>query len=125
MNDDQAQRLIDELREELGRARRGNDLFARVVQKAAIQERSVPVSHFPNYSGIYFLLSGKEVVYVGQSIRLCSRLAGHLAEMDSTYKAKEFDRVAWIECQRDELDLLEAAYVLYYRPRYNRSNGNL
>lgn len=61
--------------------------------------------------GVYFLFSGDDLIYVGQSVNILSRLLEHTG--------KGFDSFTYILCERDELDDLEAAYILRYMPRLN------
>lgn len=65
--------------------------------------------------GIYFLISGEEVVYVGQSkYSIQSRIKSHI-------KDKTFDRYYIIPCAIDELDYLETKFIAEYTPIYNRA----
>lgn len=67
--------------------------------------------------GVYFLISGLEVVYVGQSERVLGRMAGH---MD-----KEFDEVRMIEVpDRDSMLALEGKLISLLRPKYNKTTPN-
>lgn len=63
-------------------------------------------------SGVYFLVEGRQVVYVGQSRNLMSRLATHVG-------CKMFDRFAYIPCPAEALDLLESLYIHALRPSQN------
>jgi hypothetical protein len=74
---------------------------------------SVPVRSFIK-CGVYFLLHGERIVYVGQSVNVLARLAQHM-------KDKEFDSFALIECGSDELDELEGFYIRLLQPALNRS----
>lgn len=67
---------------------------------------------------VYFLLDGKEVVYVGQTKSGLSRPLSH--------KNKVFDRIAILKCNEQELDDLENKFILKYSPRYNKmiNRGN-
>jgi hypothetical protein len=65
--------------------------------------------------GIYFLIRGDRVIYVGQSTNLFSRITTHQA-------SKEFDRFAYIECPRDALDVLESLYIHVLSPPLNGRN---
>lgn len=68
-------------------------------------------------SGVYFLVKGAEVVYVGQSLDMLHRIARHRRE------GKEFDGYACVECAPDRLDDLEAQYIAAFAPRHNVSFG--
>ena len=65
--------------------------------------------------GIYFL-RGKagEILYVGQSVNVLSRVASHLAH-------KTFVWYSFLEAAPEDLDRLERDYILLLRPALNRS----
>ena len=65
-------------------------------------------------AGIYFLIDGSEIVYVGQSrTTILSRLAGHITD-------KKFDRVAVLQYPADyDLDEMEVEYIWRIQPKYN------
>jgi hypothetical protein len=62
--------------------------------------------------GIYFLISGRSVVYVGQSINVMNRMADHARRI-------KFTRFAFAPFQREHLDLVESLYIHLLRPRLN------
>jgi hypothetical protein len=64
------------------------------------------------HSGVYFLIYGDEVVYVGQSTNVHARVTQHVG-------FKTFDRWAYMYCTVDSLDSIEALYIHILRPRYN------
>jgi hypothetical protein len=64
--------------------------------------------------GVYFLLQGNRIVYVGQSGNVHVRLESHRRE-----GTKKFDRYAIVECGAKKLDALEAKYIAKYSPKYN------
>ncbi len=70
-----------------------------------------------SFSGVYFLFSGMddEIVYVGSSKDILSRLIQHRKEGE-----KEFDGYTWITCATTEMEQLELNYILLLRPKYNR-----
>ena len=76
-------------------------------------------SKYNRYSGayIYFLLHENEVVYIGKSTSLASRIVEHINS-----GTKTFDDVSVIECSIDEMDDLEIKYIKEYCPRYNRES---
>jgi hypothetical protein len=63
--------------------------------------------------GIYFLIRGGRVVYVGQSMNVLARVHTHRA-------TKAFDAWHWIPCRRSELDAMERAYIDALVPELNR-----
>jgi excisionase family DNA binding protein len=66
----------------------------------------------PQASGIYFLCDGEEVVYVGQSVDVYSRVLQHR-------RSKQFDRVFWWPVPASELDKIEGAFIRTLKPRLN------
>jgi hypothetical protein len=81
---------------------------------AEILEAAVPCA---KASGIYFLIKGSEVIYVGQSLDMLHRIARHRRE------GKDFDGYACVECEIDKLDEMEAQYIAAFAPRKNMSFG--
>jgi hypothetical protein len=61
--------------------------------------------------GIYFLVKGTKVVYVGQSLNVHRRISDH--------RDKDFDRYAVIQCPSAMLDKLESLYIHTLRPILN------
>jgi len=81
-----------------------------------IVEKSAPYIHSGiGYAGIYFLIDCDEIVYVGQSHDVKSRLSTH------SNSNKNFNKYYFIKCQPEELNRLEAYYILKFRPKYNIS----
>jgi hypothetical protein len=64
--------------------------------------------------GVYFLCNWLEVVYVGQSKNVSSRISSHKNE-----GKKEFSRYCYIQCEAQHLDLIESIYIHLLRPKYN------
>jgi hypothetical protein len=62
-------------------------------------------------SGVYFLVQDQEVVYVGQSVNIYSRIAQH--------PDKKFDKYAFVPCEIEMLDKLESLYIHTLKPRLN------
>lgn len=65
--------------------------------------------------GIYFLFQDQELVYVGQSFSIYSRIGTHCADRE-----KVFNRVAIILCDVSELDALETQYIFKFKPKFNK-----
>ena len=88
----------------------------RMLRPDEITAAAVP---WTRHTGVYFLLHRGEVVYVGQSVNVYSRIAQH------TFK--EFDSFAYIPCRECNLDKLESLYIHVLQPRLNgrQSNGAL
>ena len=64
--------------------------------------------------GIYFLFRNEKIVYVGQSEDIFKRVHNHL-------NSKIFDSWNFIEFQSEDLNEIEANYILLYKPEYNKS----
>lgn len=69
-------------------------------------------AHYQRPCGIYFLIIGAEIVYVGQSKNVVSRL-------DSHYARFKFTRYAFAPFPERHLDLVESLYIHLLRPRFN------
>lgn len=89
------------------------------IERAPYSHHEVVVSSYKIGScvGIYFLLMEGEVVYVGQTTKLMSRLYKHQRD------GKAFDAFSFIQCKKEELDELEATYIDAFLPVYNRTTG--
>ena len=70
--------------------------------------------HAAKLSGVYFLFSGNELVYIGQSSNISSRVAMHAGTSPF-----HFDSYSYIECSPGRCDEIEALYTLIFRPRQN------
>lgn len=66
--------------------------------------------------GVYFLIRGNRVVYVGQSVNVFGRIGCHASNL-------EFDSVAWLPCPADVIDKLESLYIHTLRPEKNGNGG--
>lgn len=66
--------------------------------------------------GVYFLVQGQEVVYVGQSVNIYSRISQH--------SDKKFDKYAFVPCEAELLDKLESLYIHTLKPRLNGNVSN-
>lgn len=91
---------------------------AAVTGKVMLRAEEIAEASLPwaNASGVYFLLDGDEVVYVGQSVNVYSRIGQHTG--------KRFDRYAFVPCPIDALDRLESLYIHCLRPRLNGMQTN-
>jgi hypothetical protein len=63
---------------------------------------------------VYFLISGDEVVYVGQTCNLLTRIGNH----QSTYAGK-FDSFAFLPVARENLLAEEKKWIILLNPRLN------
>lgn len=91
--------------------------FAGFIGASIVEiiEAARPVSE-PVSCGVYFLVSGSEVVYVGQSVNVHARIAEHS-------RWKEFDSAAFISVPKDALDFVESFYIHTLSPRLNGWSG--
>jgi len=63
---------------------------------------------------VYFLVSGLDVVYVGKTISLPSRIDSHLSDVSKT-----FDEILYVELLEDQLNEIEQKLIRFYKPKYN------
>lgn len=81
----------------------------RLLSEAEIVAES---SSAPHLTGVYFLVQAERVVYIGQSVNILARIAQHRA-------SKDFDRFAFVPCEREDLDALESLYIHFIKPPLN------
>jgi transcriptional regulator with XRE-family HTH domain len=76
----------------------------------------------PRLVGVYFLMRGADVFYIGQSINIDARIAAHRTDP----RMREISGVFWIDVQESELDAYEGALLRALRPIGNtrRTPGN-
>lgn len=81
----------------------------------------VPDAKLLNYvspiCGIYFLLRGDEVVYVGKSIDILHRVQRHKKE-----NTKAFDSVRYVEVDEVDLAIEEERWIKFFQPVENRAS---
>ncbi len=113
------------------------DFDALRAQAILMMEESDPWFCYPFSaapSAVYLLLCRGEVVYVGQSDNVFSRIASHYQRMQRKARGKAavyvtmehteevivFDEVRFRPCPRHELDREELALIQRYRPKHNQ-----
>lgn len=64
--------------------------------------------------GVYFLVDGSEIVYVGQSTDILFRISCHI-----NAGKKNFERYAVLYCDHSSLSEVEADYIVRLVPKYN------
>lgn len=64
--------------------------------------------------GVYFLIFGGEIVYVGMSTNVMRRLEQHVRNAEIS-----FDSYYWTPCDAKDLHRLERAYIHAFGPRVN------
>ena len=87
-----------------------HDASDRLTGKRLLLEQEVVLgARKPEHKiGVYFLVRGNSVVYVGQSINILRRVEEHR-------RTKAFDSFAYIICDKSELNILESLYMLSFR----------
>ena len=90
-----------------------NCVSAAVTGKSLQRAEEIAAAALPwkAASGVYFLLDGDEIVYVGQAVNVYRRIPQHTE--------KRFDRYAFVPCDIDALNILESLYIHCLRPRLN------
>ena len=73
---------------------------------------------------VYFLIKDDELVYIGQTTNLAGRIDGHRKGSKATPK-KEFDRVLFIECDRQLLTEKEGYFIWKLNPCLNKNRGSM
>lgn len=87
-----------------------SEILSRAFDKEEINYR------YRGSMGVYFLIDGPEIVYVGKATSLHVRIKDHLKE-----NKKQFDKVAVItEGDKNRLDMMEAIYIMMLTPKYNK-----
>lgn len=79
-----------------------------------IELTPVQYIHQPAISGVYLLLLGTEVIFVGQSEDVRAKIDQHFRE-----RVKVFDTAIYYPCSLLDLDNVEADFVERYAPRHN------
>ena len=102
-----------------------NDVFAKKIEKRLddiISEisfgeavKTIPLDELI-LTGIYFLISDSEVVYIGQSLNIYQRINRHLSD-----NKKIFDEVKFIEYEKEFLNDRESEYINLFIPKYNKT----
>jgi len=121
---DELEQKIEQLQTRLNNLKQ-QELFSEyamaITNKAMVsQERIIDNAiSYDQTCGIYFLLKDTEILYVGQSVCVFSRIRAH----DNERRIK-FDRIAWVECKKEHLDTLESLYIHLFKPVMNGSSGH-
>lgn len=81
----------------------------------AVVSAAQPFNTGPSTCGIYFLVDDAQIVYIGQSVDVFTRVLSHRRD-----GYKTFDKCCWVPVPRDELDAVESALIALFKPRHNR-----
>lgn len=79
-----------------------------LMSQKQIVDRSMQVERI---CGVYFLILGDEIVYIGQSQDVDRRISAHAD--------KHYNRIYVIKAPQQDLLWLEAMYINKFKPRYN------
>ena len=73
------------------------------------------------FCGIYFLVDGHQITYIGQSVNCAARIGEHTRD-----DRKTFNNAYLLPCPKTKLNDFEAALIQTYQPRDNgrHKNGN-
>lgn len=71
-------------------------------------------------SAIYFLLNGKECVYIGQTKNLLPRIVQHWVGRDGDRKV--FDGFKYLFVDPSDINLIEKIYISTFIPKHNTHN---
>jgi hypothetical protein len=106
--------LVAELRDKGAVERVSSAEVPPALNRVGHRLRHVPIVVTP--PGVYFLLDGEEIVYVGQSVNPCGRILQHLGD-------KHFTRAFTLPVPARILDAAEGALIRHLRPRLNGNAG--
>jgi len=95
-----------------------SELANKVTSKTLISAETIVEAAKPwqRFTGVYFLIANKTIVYVGQSVNVHARLSSH--------GNKKFDSFAVIPCPEEHLDVLESLYIHVLNPVFNGHDKN-
>ena len=79
-----------------------------------ILKKAKPIN---SWGGVYFLIKESDIVYVGQSVNVFSRLQQHMSE-------KDFDKFTYLPLPKLYFDKVESFYIHMLRPKLNGKLGN-
>jgi len=73
---------------------------------------------YKDFSGIYFLMNGNELVYIGKTTNLSGAIK---RQKGDTLNEKNFDSLYFLEIEDGwEMDVLTRIYINMYQPKYNK-----
>lgn len=70
--------------------------------------------------GLYAIVSGDDLLYIGRSINIVSRCRNHKS---ANIDLKPTDMVWWLPLMPDQLDMAEVSMIALLRPRLNKQVG--
>lgn len=82
-----------------------------ISEKAILSNRTF--AHIA--SGVYFLIFNSEIIYIGKSTNITSRIGSHA-------KSIVFDSYSVVQCSGEEMDEMEKVLIHKFKPKYNKNN---
>lgn len=73
-------------------------------------------SKVPQVAGVYVIIDGDEICYVGKSRNIYKRLLNHRFE---------YDQIVVIECEQEEISLCEIRLIALLCPQFNSETMHL
>lgn len=86
------------------------------IDKDSIIKASIKIEK--SLIGVYFLIKDNTIVYVGQTTKGLFRVNQHIYD-------KDFDSYFFLECKLNELNSIETQYIIMFKPKYNKTYGNI
>lgn len=92
-------------------------LLGKLDRRGLLEAETILASMIPfkQICGIYFLIAGGVIVYVGQSNDCMTRISRHTVEQQ-----KLFDGFFIVEAVAEHLDELEGLYIAKFAPKMNK-----
>ena len=106
-------KLLESKLHELQQLETMSELANKVTSKTLISAETIvgASKQWQSFTGVYFLVANKAIVYVGQSVNVYARISAHTD--------KTFDSFTVIPCQKEHLDVLESLYIHLLNPVLN------
>lgn len=82
-----------------------------IMPEKSIRSNVVDQMPLTRICGCYFLFDNDEIVYVGQSVNILSRILSHTD--------KKFNKISYVELDKDDLNVTEMTYIIMLCPKYN------
>lgn len=82
-----------------------------------VSGQRVPIKEMAARAGVYFLLKGESIVYIGQSITPEARIITHTRD-------KDFDSFYIIRCRPEILNTAESLLIMHFKPIFNGNVTN-
>lgn len=118
---EQAREELEDLEGRVGAKRHQiamDEISSSLSSKVLLTEEEIVAGKqsYVKNSGVYFLIKGQRVVYVGQSVNVYARVASHAP-------TKDFDSFTYIPLPVYQLDAAESLYIHALKPEQNGRSG--